>query len=90
MIVSDRPVNNETVFECKVGNLGSLSTRVRHLHIFYQYEIDSLSGFVKLSRSYYEETGDDSFINDNCKSAVAIARVYRGTCSTVLCRDRGD
>ncbi|TFL00563.1 Six-hairpin glycosidase-like protein [Pterulicium gracile] len=40
-----------------------------------KYEIDSLSGFVKLSRSYYEETGDDSFINDNW--IAAIDQVFR-------------
>lgn len=31
-----------------------------------QYEIDSLCGFLKLSRSYYQATKDSSFINDNC------------------------
>ncbi|KAA1466122.1 hypothetical protein DENSPDRAFT_830869 [Dentipellis sp. KUC8613] len=35
-----------------------------------KYEIDSLCGFVKLSRSYYEATGDASIINDNWKSAI--------------------
>lgn len=43
-----------------------------------KYEIDSLCGFLKLSRSYYEETGDSSFINDNWRSAVdQIFRVIR-------------
>ncbi|KAF9535083.1 Six-hairpin glycosidase-like protein [Crepidotus variabilis] len=35
-----------------------------------KYEIDSLCGFIKLSRSYYESTGDSSFINDNWRSAI--------------------
>lgn len=43
-----------------------------------KYEIDSLCGFLKLSRSYYEETGDSSFINDNWRSAIdQIFRVIR-------------
>lgn len=33
-----------------------------------KYEIDSLCGFLKLSTSYYNETKDDSFMNDNCNS----------------------
>ncbi|KAK7695703.1 hypothetical protein QCA50_000339 [Cerrena zonata] len=32
-----------------------------------KYELDSLCGFLKLSRSYYEATKDSSFINDNCQ-----------------------
>ncbi|KAF6740944.1 hypothetical protein DFP72DRAFT_1085755 [Ephemerocybe angulata] len=35
-----------------------------------KYEIDSLCGFLKLSRAYYQSTGDSSFINENWKSAV--------------------
>ncbi|KAF5387780.1 hypothetical protein D9615_000219 [Tricholomella constricta] len=35
-----------------------------------KYEIDSLCGFLKLSRSYYQATKDASFINDNWKAAV--------------------
>jgi meiotically up-regulated gene 157 (Mug157) protein len=31
-----------------------------------KYEIDSLCGFLKLSRSFYEATNDSSFMNDNC------------------------
>jgi meiotically up-regulated gene 157 (Mug157) protein len=33
-----------------------------------QYEIDSLCGFLKLSRAYYQSTGDSSFINEHCGS----------------------
>lgn len=32
-----------------------------------QYELDSLAGFLKITRSYYEYTKDTSFINDNCE-----------------------
>jgi meiotically up-regulated gene 157 (Mug157) protein len=32
-----------------------------------QYEIDSLCGFLKLSRSYYTATKDASFMNANCE-----------------------
>lgn len=32
-----------------------------------KYELDSLAGFLKISRSYYDNTHDDSFMNDNCK-----------------------
>ncbi|PPQ77322.1 hypothetical protein CVT25_010904 [Psilocybe cyanescens] len=46
-----RPVNNQTVFECK-------------------YEIDSLCGFLKLSRSYYNATRDSSFMNANWRDAI--------------------
>ncbi|KAH7478166.1 Meiotically up-regulated 157 protein [Fusarium oxysporum f. sp. matthiolae] len=46
-----RPVDNQTVFECK-------------------YELDSLAGFLKIVRSYYDNTKDASFINDNFKSAM--------------------
>ncbi|TFK76098.1 hypothetical protein BDN72DRAFT_756746 [Pluteus cervinus] len=35
-----------------------------------KYEIDSLCGFLKLSRSYWQATKDTSFINDNWKAAV--------------------
>ncbi|KAF5333469.1 hypothetical protein D9611_002335 [Ephemerocybe angulata] len=35
-----------------------------------KYEIDSLCGFLKLSRAYYQSTGDSSFINENWQSAV--------------------
>ncbi|GLB33616.1 putative DUF1237 containing protein [Lyophyllum shimeji] len=35
-----------------------------------KYEIDSLCGFLKLSRSYYQATKDASFINDNWKAAI--------------------
>ncbi|KAF8205144.1 Six-hairpin glycosidase-like protein [Pholiota molesta] len=35
-----------------------------------KYEIDSLCGFLKLSRSYYQATNDSSFINANWRSAI--------------------
>ncbi|KAL0580537.1 hypothetical protein V5O48_001441 [Marasmius crinis-equi] len=35
-----------------------------------KYELDSLCGFLKLSRSYYNATKDDSFMNDNWFSAI--------------------
>ncbi|KAI0068999.1 hypothetical protein BV25DRAFT_1792433 [Artomyces pyxidatus] len=35
-----------------------------------KYEIDSLCGFIKLSRSYYEETQDPSILNGNWHSAI--------------------
>jgi meiotically up-regulated gene 157 (Mug157) protein len=35
-----------------------------------KYEIDSLCGFLKLSRSYYQATKDSSFMNANWKAAV--------------------
>ncbi|KAG8701788.1 hypothetical protein FRC09_005132 [Ceratobasidium sp. 395] len=47
-----RPVNNQTVFECK-------------------YELDSLCGFLKLSRSYFQATKDSSFANDNWNAAIS-------------------
>jgi uncharacterized protein len=31
-----------------------------------QYEIDSLCGFIKLSRRYFEATNDSSIMNDEC------------------------
>ncbi|RDB23260.1 hypothetical protein Hypma_009548 [Hypsizygus marmoreus] len=35
-----------------------------------KYEIDSLCGFLKLSRSFYQATKDSSFINDNWRAAI--------------------
>ncbi|KAF5321078.1 hypothetical protein D9619_000858 [Psilocybe cf. subviscida] len=35
-----------------------------------KYEIDSLCGFLKLSRSYYQATKDSSFMNANWRAAV--------------------
>ncbi|KAF8351307.1 Six-hairpin glycosidase-like protein [Amanita rubescens] len=35
-----------------------------------KYEIDSLCGFLKLSRSYYTATGDASFMNADWRSAI--------------------
>ncbi|CAL1702220.1 unnamed protein product [Somion occarium] len=35
-----------------------------------KYEIDSLCGFLKLSRSYYQATKDASFMNDNWHTAI--------------------
>ncbi|KAI0751344.1 Six-hairpin glycosidase-like protein [Daedaleopsis nitida] len=35
-----------------------------------KYEIDSLCGFLKLSRSYYQATKDTSFMNDNWFTAI--------------------
>ncbi|TFK43339.1 Six-hairpin glycosidase-like protein [Crucibulum laeve] len=35
-----------------------------------KYEIDSLCGFLKLSRSYYESTNDSSFMNANWRAAI--------------------
>ncbi|KAK0467932.1 Six-hairpin glycosidase-like protein [Desarmillaria tabescens] len=35
-----------------------------------KYEIDSLCGFLKLSRIFYNATKDDSFMNDNWFSAI--------------------
>ncbi|KAF8137731.1 Six-hairpin glycosidase-like protein [Mycena galopus ATCC 62051] len=36
-----------------------------------KYEIDSLCGFLKLSRTYYGATNDSTFMNDNWYSAVS-------------------
>ncbi|EIM88208.1 uncharacterized protein STEHIDRAFT_95225 [Stereum hirsutum FP-91666 SS1] len=35
-----------------------------------KYELDSLCGFIKLSRSYFQNTNDSSIINDNWIAAV--------------------
>jgi len=35
-----------------------------------KYEVDSLCGFIKLSRSYYQATNDSSIMNDNCVSIL--------------------
>lgn len=32
-----------------------------------QWELDSLAGFLKIARNYYDYTQDASFINDNCE-----------------------
>lgn len=36
-----------------------------------KYEIDSLCSFIKLSRSYYQATNDNSIMNDNCMSVLS-------------------
>ncbi|EKM59661.1 uncharacterized protein PHACADRAFT_205888 [Phanerochaete carnosa HHB-10118-sp] len=44
---------------------------VNNLTVFEcKYEIDSLCGFIKLSRSYYQATNDSSIMNDNWQSAI--------------------
>ncbi|KAK7470856.1 hypothetical protein VKT23_002272 [Stygiomarasmius scandens] len=44
---------------------------VNNLTVFEcKYEIDSLCGFLKLSRSYFNATQDSSFINDNWFAAI--------------------
>ncbi|KAG6129745.1 hypothetical protein E4U22_005859 [Claviceps purpurea] len=35
------------------------------------YELDSLAGFLKISRSYYQNTHDTSFINSNWEDAMS-------------------
>ncbi|PNP46590.1 hypothetical protein TGAMA5MH_02048 [Trichoderma gamsii] len=41
-----------------------------------KYELDSLAGFLKITRSYYANTKDSSFINDNWNAAMSqIVRV---------------
>ncbi|KAL0061344.1 hypothetical protein AAF712_011861 [Marasmius tenuissimus] len=50
-----------------------------------KYEIDSLCGFLKLSRSYYNSTKDDSFMNENSEpthphhpqGSTAIDQIFR-------------
>ncbi|KAI0301771.1 Six-hairpin glycosidase-like protein [Multifurca ochricompacta] len=42
-----------------------------------KYEIDSLCGFIKLSRGYFEATGDSSIINNNCTRRNAIDQIFR-------------
>ncbi|KAI0700704.1 Six-hairpin glycosidase-like protein [Cytidiella melzeri] len=45
---------------------------VNNLTVFEcKYEIDSLCGFLKLSRSYYQATNDPSIMNDNWHSAIS-------------------
>ncbi|KII95373.1 glycoside hydrolase family 125 protein [Plicaturopsis crispa FD-325 SS-3] len=36
-----------------------------------KYELDSLCGFIKLSRSYYQATNDSSIMNDNWYAAIS-------------------
>ncbi|KJK80044.1 hypothetical protein H634G_04283 [Metarhizium anisopliae BRIP 53293] len=36
-----------------------------------KYELDSLAAFLKISRSYYQNTKDASFINDNWEKAMS-------------------
>ncbi|KZP24643.1 glycoside hydrolase family 125 protein [Athelia psychrophila] len=51
-VITNPPINNQTVFECK-------------------YELDSLCGFLKLSRHYYQATNDSSIMNDNWNNAIS-------------------
>lgn len=37
----------------------------------HQYELDSLSAFLKITRSYHQHTKDASFMNDNWKAAMS-------------------
>ncbi|KAM3440075.1 hypothetical protein MY4824_002330 [Beauveria thailandica] len=44
----------------------------------HNYELDSLAGFLKISRSYYENTQDSSFANENWRKAMqTILRLLR-------------
>ncbi|KAM3443976.1 hypothetical protein NHJ13734_001700 [Beauveria thailandica] len=44
----------------------------------HNYELDSLAGFLKISRSYYENTQDSSFVNENWRKAMQmILRLLR-------------
>ena len=52
------PFNNQTVFECKVSRDVIF---FRFILNRFQYEIDSLCGFLKLSRSYWQNSNDASF-----------------------------
>ena len=63
-----RPINTTIVFECKVRHR-RLSSAVRSSSA--QYELDSLCGFLKLSRAFYQNSNDSSFINDNCESSLS-------------------
>ncbi|KAF5019812.1 hypothetical protein F66182_8181 [Fusarium sp. NRRL 66182] len=53
-------------------NLVTVNPPVDNQTVFEcKYELDSLAGFLKIVRSYYSNTGDASFINDNFKGAMA-------------------
>ncbi len=68
--MSQRPVNNQTVFECKVMIIINPTISVLIDRSYFQYELDSLCGFLKLSRLYYQNTKDTSFMNNNCMCAL--------------------
>lgn len=53
--------------ECPISDANS--------HV-YQYELDSLAGFLKITRSYYANTKDSSFINDNCAKDLQIYLLF--------------
>lgn len=54
------------MFECKV----STKSPITKTKLIGQYELDSLCGFLKITRSYYSNTKDSSFINSNWLDAV--------------------
>lgn len=47
-----------------------------------KYEIDSLCGFIKLSRSYYQATNDSSIMNENCMVWLSSNKSCLTTCHT--------
>ena len=59
-------MDNNTVFECKVRKSVILRLGTNGGDSREQYEIDSLCGFLKLSRAYFQQTNDSSFMNENC------------------------
>jgi len=65
-LTSVRPIDNDVVFECKVR--GSIHSQ--DCFNDPKFELDSLSAFLKISRSYYANTKDESFMNENCESPV--------------------
>ncbi|KAK4086100.1 hypothetical protein PCL_06851 [Purpureocillium lilacinum] len=53
-----------------------------------KYELDSLAGFLKISRSYYANTKDASFINDNWLAALdQITNVLRNQSQSTWSND---
>ena len=58
------------------GELDRRSRRKDWELTYAQYELDSLVGFIKLSRSYYNATKDASIINDNCVYLVHLQPLH--------------
>ncbi|KAI0092796.1 Six-hairpin glycosidase-like protein [Irpex rosettiformis] len=66
------PTHNDWADGVTVNPLMTLEMPVNNQTVFEcKYEIDSLCGFLKLSRSYYQATNDPSIFNDNWHNAIS-------------------
>lgn len=60
-------IDQSTIKQCLSARYATYRGTHYRISDRFQYELDSLAGFLKIARSYYANTKDASFINDNCE-----------------------